>query len=155
MSSSPIYVFMFNLPRNYLICLSHINSWNRESVILRTYFCEDYPRRNQQIRFGLTLMACSSSNFILLDAPRPFESYTRQWIPWNHWLRWGLVSTRAVGSLEVEIKCLKCSYSMKFGRFLGSSAAEMPAKFQSEKQNLNWSRVFETLRDIVIRGFMR
>ena len=55
-------------------------------------------------------------------------------------------------SLSREISSLNYRIALKFDRHIGSSAAEVPVKFQSNGSNSKYrSRGFETSRDFMIR----
>ena len=57
-------------------------------------------------------------------------------------------------SLEVEIGCYNDRIALKFDTHLGSAAAELPVKFQSDWKslslNLAASRIHEILRQYVL-----
>ena len=56
----------------------------------------------------------------------------------------------AIKSRSYEIGTLNCRIALKFDRHIGSNAAEVPVKFQSDRKILNTnlaaSRLYEILR---------
>ena len=60
----------------------------------------------------------------------------------------GLYSLSGKTSRSREIGCYNDSIALKFDRHLGSGAAEVPVKFQSNWRSLNTNLAVSSLREI-------